>query len=193
VQLLLNNQESTKTFIQRWKDGGYFTHEFNFNLGCPSKHIVDRGLGCAYMKRIGALNAHLQLFRDAFPGTPLSIKSRLGMNAEEKTRSQYTFMIANTNADYYIVHARHGRQQVRSHSRSPSSFSLLGFLVHFASLLMLDYIIGFLTDARVPSRLTGKRSTAVRKLLLIVERPSMQMVMFSLWKQLTRFVNNTRF
>jgi tRNA-dihydrouridine synthase len=134
VQLLLNNQESTKTFIQRWKDGGYFTHEFNFNLGCPSKHIVDRGLGCAYMKRIGALNAHLQLFRDAFPGTPLSIKSRLGMNAEEKSRSQYTFMIANTNADYYIVHARHGRQQVRSHVLHPASAYWVSlFILHHYS------------------------------------------------------------
>lgn len=50
----------------------------------------------------------------------MTIKIRLGMNANEKQHKIYLPLIAQTSADAYIVHARHGRQT----SDSPADWSV---------------------------------------------------------------------
>lgn len=35
---------------------------------------------------------------------------RLGLNSEEKKNKLYLNLLKETEADYYIIHARHGRQ-----------------------------------------------------------------------------------
>jgi hypothetical protein len=41
---------------------------------------------------------------------PVSVKMRLGLNEYEKKQKCYLNVLKETNADSYIIHARHGRQ-----------------------------------------------------------------------------------
>ncbi len=79
---------------------------FNFNLGCPSPHLIRDGLGCAMVKRVSKTQKMVQIVRDA--GFPVSLKIRLGLNKLEKERKVYRNLIDAVDADLIIVHGRVG-------------------------------------------------------------------------------------
>ena len=60
------------------------------------------------VKRVGKVNFVINELRKT--GLPVSIKIRLGLNEYEKVQKAYLNLIEETNADYYIIHARHGRE-----------------------------------------------------------------------------------
>ncbi|PRP81452.1 nifR3 family TIM-barrel protein [Planoprotostelium fungivorum] len=122
VQLLPTTTDHLKKFLDMWHAKGYQTSEWNLNLGCPSPNLVSKGLGVAMMKRINKINQHIDILKETgvllrcnlIPDSyqlPVSIKIRLGMNEMEASQRCYLNTIKNTNADYYIVHARNGKQK----------------------------------------------------------------------------------
>ncbi len=81
---------------------------FNLNLGCPDPEVVKAGLGCALMKRVSKVNRITETIKSY--GHSVSIKMRLGMNQFEKDKKVYLNLIKNVDADFFIVHARHGKE-----------------------------------------------------------------------------------
>jgi len=81
---------------------------FNFNLGCPSPHIIRNGLGCAMIKRVSKTRKLVQIAKDY--SFPVSIKMRLGMNSFEKEKKAYLNLIDAVDVDFFAVHGRYGTQ-----------------------------------------------------------------------------------
>lgn len=79
---------------------------FNFNMGCPSPHLIRDGLGCAMVKRISKTQKMVGIVKSY--GYPCSIKIRLGLNKTEKERKVYRNLIDAVDADAFIVHGRVG-------------------------------------------------------------------------------------
>ena len=80
---------------------------FDLNLGCPAPNFVNNGTGAAMIKRINHTRTLVNIMRDN--GYFTSIKMRLGLNQYEKKKKAYLNLINAVNADYFIVHARHGK------------------------------------------------------------------------------------
>jgi tRNA-dihydrouridine synthase len=83
-------------------------HGFNLNLGCPSPQIINIGQGCAMIKRITKIKKIMQIFKNG--GHKTSIKLRLGLNNFEKNKKIYLNLIEAIDAEFFIVHARHGQE-----------------------------------------------------------------------------------
>lgn len=107
IQLIGSNEKDLDKFLQNFKPKEGF-RGFNLNLGCSSKNIVQSGIGCALIKRINKVKKLVQVIRDH--NYPVSIKLRLGMNKFEKKKKSYLNLINEVDADFFIVHARHGKQ-----------------------------------------------------------------------------------
>ncbi|MFA6072575.1 MAG: tRNA-dihydrouridine synthase family protein [Candidatus Woesearchaeota archaeon] len=107
IQIVGSNEMSLKRFLSKYEPVNGFAG-FNFNLGCPSPHIVGQGFGCAMIKRISKVRKLVALVKDR--GHPCSIKMRLGLNNYEKERKVYLNLIDAIDADFFIIHARHGAQ-----------------------------------------------------------------------------------
>ncbi|MDO8481072.1 MAG: tRNA-dihydrouridine synthase family protein [Nanoarchaeota archaeon] len=107
IQLLAAKEERLKRFLSMFEPKKCFKG-FNFNVGCPSPDITSLGQGAAMVKRISKLNKLASIIRDA--GYPISIKMRLGLNNFEKQKKAYLNTIKAVDADFFIVHARHGGQ-----------------------------------------------------------------------------------
>jgi len=107
IQLLGSNEKELDTFLQKFTSQKGFLG-FNLNLGCPSPDIIQQGLGCALIKRIHKVNQMVQVIRNR--GYPVSIKLRVGMNKFEKEKKVYLNLIREVDADFFVVHARHGKE-----------------------------------------------------------------------------------
>lgn len=81
---------------------------FNLNLGCPSSDVIRIGQGCALIKRISKVRKLIRIIR--VHGYPASIKLRLGMNQYEKDKKVYLNLINEVDADFFVVHARQGKE-----------------------------------------------------------------------------------
>jgi tRNA-dihydrouridine synthase B len=107
IQLLGGNEMRLKKFLKMFKAHKGFKG-FNLNIGCPSPHVINVGLGCAMIKRIGKTKRLIKIINDH--GYKCSIKMRLGMNKSEKEKKVYLNLIDGTNPNFFIVHAREGSQ-----------------------------------------------------------------------------------
>ena len=107
IQLLGQKEEQLKKFLSNFTPENGFKG-FNLNLGCPDPAVVSKGLGCAMMKRISKINRIVHIIKDHDHN--VSIKMRLGLNQHEKEKKVYLNLINGVNADFFIVHARHGKQ-----------------------------------------------------------------------------------
>ncbi len=81
---------------------------FNFNVGCPSPHLIRTGLGCAMIKRVSKMKKIVQIVKNY--SFPVSIKMRLGMNRFEKEKKVYLNLIDAVDVDFFVVHGRYGAQ-----------------------------------------------------------------------------------
>lgn len=106
IQLLGANEKELEKFLQNFIAQEGFLG-FNLNLGCPSPNMIQKGLGCALIKRISKVKKLVKTIRDH--NYPASIKLRLGMNKFEKEKKVYLNLINEVDADFFIVHARHGK------------------------------------------------------------------------------------
>ncbi|MEA3429941.1 MAG: tRNA-dihydrouridine synthase family protein [Nanoarchaeota archaeon] len=117
IQLIGSNEKDLDKFLQKFVLQKGFLG-FNLNLGCPSPNMVQKGLGCALIKRISKVRKMVEVVRDH--NYPVSIKLRLGMNKYEKEKKVYLNLINGVDADFFIVHARHGKETYRN----PADFSV---------------------------------------------------------------------
>lgn len=108
IQLMGGNEAHLKKFLKMFKPHKGFKG-FNFNLGCPSPNVVNEGLGCAMIKRIGKTKKLIKIVNDY--GYKCSIKMRLGMNRFEKEKKVYLNLINGVTPDFFVVHAREGAQK----------------------------------------------------------------------------------
>ncbi len=107
IQLIGAKETSFTKFLDIFEPIGGFKG-FNLNLGCPSPQVISTGQGCAMIKRISKTKNLVKVFRDH--GFPISIKMRLGLNKFEKEKKAYLNLITAIDADFFVVHARHGAQ-----------------------------------------------------------------------------------
>ncbi|MFH1424244.1 MAG: tRNA-dihydrouridine synthase family protein [archaeon] len=91
---------------------------FNLNLGCPSPEVIREGQGCALVRRVAKTKKLLDMFRDH--GFKASVKMRLGLNQRDKENKVYLNLISGVDAEFFVVHARHGTQT----SAEPADFSV---------------------------------------------------------------------
>ena len=107
IQLLGGNEYSYKKFLSKFEPSKGF-QGFNLNLGCPSPQVVNQGAGCAMVRRISKTKKIIGIFKDR--GYPISIKMRLGINQKDKENKVYLHLLDGVDADFFVVHARHGAQ-----------------------------------------------------------------------------------
>ncbi len=117
VQLAAQREDDLKSFLRRFEPAQGFAG-INFNIGCPSPQYVRQGLGCAMMKRLSKLDRLVRMVKSH--GYPCSVKMRLGMNLFEKQKKAYLNVIKGVDADFFVVHARHGAE----HYDAPPDYSV---------------------------------------------------------------------
>ena len=107
IQIISEREQFLKKFLSKFSPEKGFLG-FNLNLGCPAPNFVNKGVGCAMVKRISKTKKLIVIIKDY--GYGASIKMRLGLNQYEKEKKAYINLIKGVNADFFIVHARHGNQ-----------------------------------------------------------------------------------
>ncbi|MFC1648115.1 tRNA-dihydrouridine synthase family protein [Nanoarchaeota archaeon] len=117
IQLIGLDEKELNEFLKEFKPQKGFLG-FNMNLGCPSQEMIQKGLGCALIKRISKVQKIVKTIKDY--SYPVSIKLRLGMNKFEKEKKIYLNLIKNVDADFFIVHARHGKEN----NKNPADFDV---------------------------------------------------------------------
>lgn len=107
IQLLGSSKKDLETFLKKFRPFDGFKG-FNLNLGCPNPQVVSLGYGCAMIKNFSKVKKMVDIIKNK--GYPCSIKMRLGKDSKEKEKKFYLNTIKEVNADFFIVHARHGKQ-----------------------------------------------------------------------------------
>lgn len=118
IQLSAKNEEDLKKFLDAYEPPKGF-NGINFNIGCPSPHLIRKGLGCALIKRVSKVKRMVELVKEK--GYSCTIKMRLGLNEYEKRKKAYLNIIKEVDADYFIIHARHGAE----HYEKPADYEAL--------------------------------------------------------------------
>jgi len=108
IQLLASNEEQLEKYLTNFKTFEGF-EGFNLNMSCPSADIMKAGRGAGMVKRLTRAQSLVNIIKKH--NYPVSIKLRLGMNQAEQDYKVYLRLIEGTNADFYIVHAKHGMQR----------------------------------------------------------------------------------
>jgi len=107
IQLMGHKEMWLKKFLSKYEPEKGFLG-FNLNLGCPAPNFVNNGMGCAMVKRITKVRKLLEIIKDR--GYTASVKLRLGLNNFEKQKKAYINLIDAVDAEFFVVHARHGDQ-----------------------------------------------------------------------------------
>ncbi len=111
IQIVGHKEDALKKFLSIFQPQDGFCG-FNLNLGCPSPEVVNLGSGCAMIKRISKTQNLVKAIKDC--GYKASIKMRLGLNRYEKEKKAYLNLINAVDADFFVVHARHGTESYES-------------------------------------------------------------------------------
>ena len=117
IQIVGSKESELIKFLKQFKPQEGFLG-FNLNLGCPNPKYIQKGLGCALIKRVSKVKRLVQIIKDH--GYSASIKLRVGMNEFEKRKKNYITLIKEVDADFFIVHARHGKET----QKDPADFSV---------------------------------------------------------------------
>ena len=107
IQFIGSNEQELEQYLSFFKPQPGFLG-FNLNLGCPSPAVIKEGLGCAMMKRTAKVARMGKIIQSV--GYSFSLKIRLGLNKSEKDAKVYLNLINGVDADFIVVHARHGGQ-----------------------------------------------------------------------------------
>ncbi|MBU0456521.1 MAG: tRNA-dihydrouridine synthase family protein [Nanoarchaeota archaeon] len=153
IQLIGSNEKDLDKFLQNFKPQIGFLG-FNLNLGCPSPEMVQKGLGCALIKRISKVKKLIQIIRDY--GYPVSIKLRLGMNKYEKEKKVYLNLINEVDADFFIVHARHGKETYKD----PADFDIYKECVKTSKIIIAN------GDIKTKKQIEYLKSIGVRGVMI---------------------------
>ena len=120
IQLLASNEEQLEKYLTNFKPFEGFMG-FNLNMSCPSADIMKAGRGAGMVKRLTRAQSLVNIIKKH--NYPVSIKLRLGMNSAEQNYKVYLRLIEGTNADFYIVHAKHGMQRSDEPTQSSSIYT----------------------------------------------------------------------
>ncbi|MBU3906665.1 MAG: tRNA-dihydrouridine synthase family protein [Nanoarchaeota archaeon] len=107
IQLLGSSEKDLEKFLNMFKPFEGF-RGFNLNLGCPAPQVVSLGYGCAMVKKVSIVKNLVNMIKRK--GYSCSIKMRLGKNIYDKQKKVYLNLIKEVDADFFIIHARHGRE-----------------------------------------------------------------------------------
>jgi tRNA-dihydrouridine synthase B len=107
IQLIGYEEKELVIFLNKFVPEPGFLG-FNLNLGCPAPEMIRKGYGCALIKRITKVKKLVEIIRGF--GYGVSIKLRLGLNSFEKKKKVYLNLINEVDADFFVVHARHGKE-----------------------------------------------------------------------------------
>lgn len=107
IQLLGSSEKDLEKFLKIFKPFPGFCG-FNLNLGCPDPQVVGLGYGCAMIKNFSKVKRMVQMIKNK--GYTCSVKMRLGKDAKEKEKKFYLNTIKEVDADFFVVHSRHGNQ-----------------------------------------------------------------------------------
>lgn len=107
IQLLGSSEEDLAKFLDKFESFDGFCG-FNLNLGCPDLQVVSMGYGCAMIKNFSKVKRMVDMIKNK--GYPCSVKMRLGKNAKEKEKKFYLNTIKEVDADFFIIHGRHGEE-----------------------------------------------------------------------------------
>lgn len=108
LQLLASNEEQLEKYVSQFKPFEGFKG-FNLNMSCPSLDIMKAGRGAGMVKRLTKAQNLVKIIKKH--NYPVSIKMRLGMNQAEQNYKVYLRLIEGSDADYFIVHPKHGMQR----------------------------------------------------------------------------------
>lgn len=131
IQLIGSNEKDLIKFLQNFKPPNGFLG-FNLNLGCSSPNMLQVGLGCALIKRISKIKKLVKIIDDQ--GYSTSIKLRLGMNKFEKQKKSYLNLINGVDVDFFIVHARHGKETYQD----PADFNVYDECVNTNKIIIAN-------------------------------------------------------
>src|SRR3989344_8943324 len=131
IQLLAGNEQQVAELLKKFETPTLVSG-FNLNLGCPSPEVIKLGLGCAFVKRVAKTQKLIDVFRDH--GYPVSVKLRVGMNANEKQKKTYLNLLNGTTPDFFVVHARHGGQKYIE----PADFSVYEECVQTGKIIVAN-------------------------------------------------------
>jgi len=110
IQLIGSKDHHFRRFLEMYQPQKGF-QGFNLNIACPSPEMIRLGQGCAMVRKISKTGRIVSIFREY--GYPVSVKMRLGLNRMEKENKIYLKIIEAVDADFFVVHARHGAQTYR--------------------------------------------------------------------------------
>lgn len=166
IQLLVSNIEDLKRYLTTFSPPPGTLHllvklnittgfeGFNLNMGCPSPDVIKAGLGCASIKRVSKTQQIVDVFREF--GHPISIKMRLGMNSYEAEHKAYLNLISKVDADFFVVHARNGKQKYGE----KADFSVYPACVDTGKIIIAN------GDITTPEHIEYLRSIGVRGAML---------------------------
>lgn len=117
IQLIGVKEDELEKYLQTFEPEEGFLG-FNLNLGCPAPKMIEKGYGAALIKRITKVKKLVQTIKDH--NYPVSIKLRVGLNEFEKRNKSYLNLIKEVDVDFFVVHARHGKQTYEE----PADFSV---------------------------------------------------------------------
>lgn len=159
VQLLGAKEEHFERFLSMFKPHEGFLG-FNLNLGCPSPDVMKLGQGCALVRRISKTARIVSLMKKS--GFPVSVKMRLGINQLDKEYKVYLKILQAIDADYFIVHARHGAQTYEN----PADFGIYPECVQTGKEIIANGDIrtkgqiNYLKEAGVAGAMIGRAAVA---------------------------------
>lgn len=131
IQLIGHKELFLKKFLSMFEPSKCF-EGFNLNLGCPAPNFVNFGAGCAMVKRVSKTKKLVEIIKDR--GYKASIKLRLGLNRFEKERKVFLNLIDGVDADFFVVHARHGQQSYNE----PADFSVYADCVRTGKVIIAN-------------------------------------------------------
>ncbi|MBI2573457.1 tRNA-dihydrouridine synthase family protein [Candidatus Woesearchaeota archaeon] len=108
IQLLALKPAALQKFVDTFDFYNVKPVGFNLNLGCPSPDVISEGSGAALIKRVARVQELVTILKKL--GLPVTVKMRLGLNQYEKEHKVYLNLLNGVDADAFIVHARHARE-----------------------------------------------------------------------------------
>jgi len=109
IQIAGLNENHLRKFLENFTPEPGFSG-FCLNIGCPSPKLINHGMGCAMIRRVSKVERLVRIIKAK--GFRASVKLRLGANRYEFEKRVYINLIKGVSADYFIVHARHGKQSL---------------------------------------------------------------------------------
>ena len=114
LQILSVKMNSVQEFVKQFPFYSINPVQININACCPSPEVIRTGAGAALVKRTQRLNEMISCLRKL--NLPVTVKMRLGLNEFEKKNKVYLNTLKTVDADAFIIHAKHARQESQEKS-----------------------------------------------------------------------------